>query len=160
MTYNFSIDLENQTVHITREFKATLELVWDAWTKAEILDKWWAPKPFASVTKVMNFKVGDRRFYAMVGTEGFERWAIQKYTSITPKTNFKFTSVFADKDENPDMYGSDWDLSFTEQNGCTTLSISIRNESRERMEKMLEMGFKEGFEFCLQQLDELLALGK
>jgi len=65
-------------------------------------------------------------------------------------------SAFADKDENPELPGSDWDLNFSEQNGTTKVSISIYNESLERMEKMIEMGFKEGFAMGLQQLEELL----
>ena len=100
---------------------------------------------------------GGRRFYAMVSPEGDERWAMQKYTSITPKTNFKFFNAFSDKDENLELPGSDWDLSFSEQDGKTTVSISIYNESLERLEKMIEMGFKEGFTMTLNYLDKLLA---
>ncbi len=105
----------------------------------------------------MNFEVGGRRFYAMVSPEGQERWSIQKYTSISPKTNFKFLSAFADKDENPELPGSDWDLNFSEQDGTTKVSVVIYNESLERMEKQIEMGFKEGFTMTLNYLDELLA---
>ena len=85
LLFDFTVDKEAQTVYITREFDADLSLVWDAYTKPEILDQWWAPKPWASKTKVMNFEVGGRRFYAMVSPEGQERWSIQKYTSISPK---------------------------------------------------------------------------
>lgn len=105
----------------------------------------------------MDFKVGGRRFYAMVSPEGLERWAIQKYTSISPKTNFKMFNAFADKDENPQLPGSDWDYTFSEQNGKTTVSIVIYNESLERMEKMIEMGFTEGFKMSMNNLENLLA---
>ena len=157
LLFDFKLDKSKKTVFINREFDADLSLVWDAFTKQEILDQWWAPKPFASKTKVMDFKVGGRRFYAMVSPEGQERWPIQKYTSISPKTNFKFLNAFADKDENPELPGSDWDLSFSEENGKTKVSISIYNESLERMEKMIEMGFKEGFMMTLKSLGDLLA---
>ena len=93
----------------------------------------------------------------MVSPEGDERWAIQKYTSITPKTNFKIFNTFADKDENPELPGSDWDLNFSEQDGTTKVSISIFNESLERLERMLEWGFREGTMAQLQNLEDLLA---
>jgi uncharacterized protein YndB with AHSA1/START domain len=157
LLFDLTVDKAAKKVFITREFDADLSLVWDAYTKQEILDQWWAPKPFTSRTKVMDFKVGGRRFYAMVSPEGMERWAVQKYTSITPKTNFKFYNAFADKDENTELQGSDWDLSFSEQNGTTTVSVTIYNESLARLEKMIEMGFKEGSEMQLKNLDELLA---
>jgi uncharacterized protein YndB with AHSA1/START domain len=157
LLFDFTVDKTTKTVFINREFAAGLSLVWDAYTKQELLDQWWAPKPWASKTKIMNFEVGGRRFYAMVSPEGQERWSIQKYTSISPKTNFKFFNAFADKDENPELPGSEWDINFSEQNGKTKVSISIYNESLARLEKMIEMGFKEGFTMTLSYLEKLLA---
>ena len=162
LLFDFTVDKAAKTVFITREFDADLSLVWDAFTKQEILDQGWAPKPWASKTKVMNFKVGGRRFYAMVSPEGQERWAIQKYTSISPKTNFKMFNAFADKDENPELPGSVWDFNFSEQNGpgghrVTKVSITIYNESLARLEKMIEMGFKEGYAVSMNNLENLLS---
>ena len=158
LQFDFTVDKSANSVLITREFDAKLSLVWDAFTKQEILDQWWAPKPFTSKTKHMDFKVGGRRFYAMVSPEGQEvGWQIQDYTSISPKINFKFFSVFADKDENPHLPGSNWDLNFIERDGITKVSITIYNESLERMEKMIELGFKEGFTMTLNELDNLLS---
>ncbi len=155
--FDFTVDKTTKTVFFNREFAADLSLVWDAFTKQEILDQWWAPKPWKSKTKFMNFEVGGRRFYAMVSPEGQERWSIQKFTSITPKTNFKMSNSFADKDENPELPGSDWDMNFSEQNGKTKVSITIYNESLARLEKMIEMGFKEGIIMTMKNLEELLA---
>ncbi len=157
LLFDFTVDKAAKQVFITREFDAGLSLVWDAFTKAEILDQWVAPKPWTSKTKHMNFEVGGRRFYAMVSPEGQERWAIQKYTSISPKTNFKMFNAFADKDENPELPGSDWDYTFSEQNGITKVCIIIYNESLSRMEKMIEMGFTEGFKMSMNNLENLLA---
>jgi len=156
LLFDFTVDKPAKTVYVTREFDAELPLVWDAFTKQELLDQWWAPKPWSSKTKVMNFEPGGRRFYAMVSPEGQENWSIQKYTSISPKTNFKFLNAFADENENPQLPGSDWDLNFSEENGTTKVIVTIYNESLERLEKMIEMGFKEGFSMTLNSLGELL----
>ncbi len=153
----FNVNKETKTVTIVKEFDAPPDLVWDAYTKPEILDQWWAPKPFSSRTKAMEFKEGGRRFYAMVSPDGQERWVVQKYTSITPKTNFKIFNAFADADENLELPGSDWDLNFSGQNGTTKVSISIYNESLERLERMIAMGFKEGTAAQLNNLEEVLA---
>jgi uncharacterized protein YndB with AHSA1/START domain len=153
----FIVNKETKTVLITKEFDASRDLVWDAYTKAELLDQWWAPKPMTSRTTVMNFEVGGRRFYAMVSPEGQERWVVQKYTSITPKTNFKIFNAFADKDENLELPGSDWDLNFSQQDGTTKVTISIYNESLERLERMIEWGFREGTIAQFKNLEDLLA---
>ena len=155
---DFIVDKQTKTVSITKEFAFELSLVWDAYTKPELLDQWWAPKPLTSRTKVMDFRVGGRRFYAMVSPDGHELgWVLQKYTSISPKTNFKLFNAFADENENPELPGSDWDLTFSEQDGRTKVSISIYNESLERLERLIERGFVEGAKAQLQNLEELLS---
>ena len=155
LLFDFTVDKEAKTVFVNKEFDADLSLVWDAFTTPEILDQWWAPKPFESKTKVMDFEVGGRRFYAMVGPEGQERWAVQRYTSITPKTNFKIYNAFSDKDENLELPGSEWDYNFSEQKDTTKVSITVFNESFERMEKLLD-GFTIGFKMTLENLEDLL----
>ncbi|MEO8174389.1 MAG: SRPBCC domain-containing protein [Sediminibacterium sp.] len=156
LLFDFTVNKATKTVSVIREFDAGLSLVWDAFTKQEILDQWMAPAPYVAKTKYMNFEVGGKRFYAMVGPDGQESWAIQEYTSITPKTNFKMHNAFADKDENPQLPGSEWDHNFTEKNGITTVSITIYNESFDRMEKLLD-GFTQGFTITLKNLEDLLA---
>ncbi len=156
LLFDFTVDKEKKTVVVNREFAAELPLVWDAFTKKDLLDQWWAPKPFISRTKIMDFEVGGRRFYAMVSPDGQERWAVQKYTSISPKTNFKFFNAFSDENENLQLPGSDWDLTFSDQNGKTKVSVHIYNESLTRMESILD-GFKQGFTMTLQHLEDLLA---
>jgi uncharacterized protein YndB with AHSA1/START domain len=156
LQFDFTVDKAAKTVFITREFAAPLSLVWDAFTKPEFIDQWIAPAPWKARTKYMNFEVGGKRFYAMISPEGEERWAIQEYTSITPKTNFKMYNAFADKDENPELPGSEWDHTFSEQNGKTKVSITIYNESLERLERILE-GFTQGIKMSLSNLENLLA---
>jgi len=156
LLFDFTVDKAAKTVMITREFAAGLSLVWDAFTKAELLDQWVAPAPYTAKTKYMDFEVGGKRFYAMVSPEGQEHWALQEYTSITPKTNFKLYNAFADKDGTPQPTGSDWDYNFSEKEGITKVSIRIYNDSLERMEMMIKMGFKEGFTASVKNLEELL----
>lgn len=160
LLFDFAVNKTEKTVVITREFAAELSLVWDAFTKKDLLDQWVAPAPFTARTKYMNFEVGGKRFYAMVSPDGQESWILQTYTSITPKTNFKLFNAFADKDGNPQPTGSDWDFNFSERDGITKVSIKIYNESFERMESLLE-GFKSGYTATLANLENLLeALSK
>jgi len=165
MPFEFTVDKAAKTVTITREFDAELSLVWDAFTKAELLDQWLPPKPMTAKTKYQDFRVGGKRFYAMITPEGKELWSIQEYTSITPKTNFKMYNAFADKDENPQLPGSEWDHTFSENGarpdepfgrGTTKVNIVIYNESLERLERILE-GFTIGMKMSLSNLENLLA---
>ena len=158
LLFDFTVDKTTNSVFIIREFDAELPLVWDAFTKPEILDQWWAPKPLTSKTKNMDFKVGGRRFYAMILPDGQEHWGIQEFTSISPKTNVKWVSSFTDKDENinTELPSSNWDLNFSEQAGKTKVSIVIKHKTLANIEMLIQMGFKEGFTMTLNFLEELL----
>jgi len=158
LLFDFTVDKTKNTVFVNREFAADLSLVWDAFTNQEILDQWWAPKPWTSRTKFMDFNVGGRRFYAMVSPEGQEHWSIQKFTSISPTTNFKFLSAFTDNDENinDELPNSKWDLNFSERNGTTSVSIIIKLKTLADLEQHIQMGFKEGFTMTLNDLEKLL----
>ncbi|MEP6806578.1 MAG: SRPBCC domain-containing protein [Flavobacterium sp.] len=159
---NFTVDKENNTVHVKREFNASLDNVWAAWTEAEILDQWWAPSPWKSVTKSMEFKEGGRRLYAMIGPENQEGWSFFEYTSISPKTNFKHTSTFCNSEANPvsNLGSSYWDVKFSEHGDLTIVDIAIRRDSLAELEKVIEMGFKEGFTTAMEGLDKLFEARK
>ena len=159
---NFTVDKENKTVNIKREFDASLSNVWSAWTEPEILDQWWAPAPFKSKTTSMEFKEGGKRLYAMVSPEGDERWSFFEYTSISPKTNFKHSSTFCDAEGNPNsIFGSSyWDLTFSEKGDLTVVDIAIKRDSLEELEKIIEMGFKEGITATMQSLDKIFEARK
>ena len=158
LLFDFTVDNAANQVYVTKEFDAELSLVWDAFTKAELLDQWWAPKPWASKTEFMNFAVGGRRFYAMVSPEGQEHWSIQDFTSISPTTNFKFNDAFADKDGviNTGFPSANWDLNFSEQSGTTTVKITVTHKTLADLEQIIQMGFKEGFTMTLNELQLLL----
>ena len=159
LLFDFTVDKSTNTVFVKREFDADQQLVWDAFTKQEILDRWWAPKPWTSKTRHMNFEAGGRRVYAMCGPEGQEFWSVQKYTSVTPITNFKQISLFTDENENvtSNSPGSEWSLDFSEADGITTVSISIKHETLDTLEQMIKMGFQGGFTMTLNYLEQLLA---
>ncbi|AWK04885.1 ATPase [Flavobacterium crocinum] len=156
---NFTVDKENNTVNVKREFSASLPNVWSAWTEAAILDQWWAPAPWKSRTKSMEFKEGGRRLYAMVGPEGQEHWALADYTSINPKTNVKWLDAFCDSEGNlnDEFPRSDWDVTFSEEGSSTFVDIAIKHEKLSDLEMIIQMGFKEGFTIAMEGLDAIFS---
>jgi uncharacterized protein YndB with AHSA1/START domain len=162
LLFDFTVDKSTNMVFVTREFEADQASVWDAFTKQEILDLWWAPKPWTSKTRYMNFEPGGRRVYAMCGPAGEEFWSIQEYTAISPIDNFKQIALFTDKDENvsSDMPGSEWNLDFSEADGITTVNISIKHKTLAALEKMIQMGFQGGMTMILNELSQLLGKAK
>ena len=162
LLFDFNVDKSTNMVFVKREFEADQSLVWNAFTRQEILDQWWAPKPWTSKTKYMNFEIGGRRFYAMCSPQGEEHWCIQDYTAISPIRYFKFIDAFADKDENinTEFPSADWHLEFSEQLGVTTVNISIKHKTLAAMQQHIEMGFQTGFRMTLNYLEQLIGILK
>jgi uncharacterized protein YndB with AHSA1/START domain len=159
LLFDFKVDKATNTIFINREFAAELSLVWDAFTKPEILDQWGTPEPWKTQTISMDFKVGGRRFYKMISPEGQEYFSVQDFTSISPKTNFKYISGSSDKDENinPEFYGAENNLDFSEATGVTTFRMAIKYKDLATLEMMANDRFKEGFTMTLNILEKLLA---
>jgi uncharacterized protein YndB with AHSA1/START domain len=156
---NFVVDKQNNKIKVTREFTAPLSKVWAAWTQSDLLDQWWAPKPWKANTKEMNFKEGGRWLYVMAGPEGEEHWCRADFKSISPKKSFNVSESFCDPNgiitnEFPIAY---WDCRFSEALNKTIVDIEISYESLADLEKYIELGFQEGFTLALGNLDELFA---
>jgi uncharacterized protein YndB with AHSA1/START domain len=155
---NFVVDKENKKVRVTREFAAPLSKVWAAWTQSDLLDQWWAPKPWKAKTKTMDFREGGHWLYAMVGPEGEEHWCRTDFKSISPMKSFRGLDAFCDANGNitNELPKSVWVCKFSESSDKTTINIEIEYETLADLEKYIEMGFKEGFISALGNLDELL----
>jgi len=162
LKFDFTVNKENNTVNVKREFNADLELVWEAWTNHEILDQWWAPKPYKNRTKLMDFREGGMWLYEMFNTESEKQhechWCKNDYHKIEHQKNFSGLDAFCDENGtvNTDMPRTLWTNTFTENGETTTVNIVARYESLADLEKLIEMGFKEGLTMGLNQLDELL----
>ncbi|EJF10967.1 MULTISPECIES: SRPBCC domain-containing protein [Pontibacter] len=162
LEFEFSVNKENKTITVKREFAAELPLVWDAYTKSEILDQWWAPKPWKARTKTMDFREGGHWHYAMVGPEGEEHWALANYKTIDPKKRFTALDGFADAEGvvNTEMPQSNWEVSFTPKDEVTLVENLITFDDLAQLETTIQMGFKEGLTSAMEGLDELLAAQK
>jgi uncharacterized protein YndB with AHSA1/START domain len=159
LAFDFLVNKETKTITIKREFDAERSLVWDAYTKVEILEQWWAPKPWKVKTKSMNFKEGGSWHYAMVGPNGEEHWSLMMYKSIQPQKKFSGLDGFADAEANlnKDMPQSEWNVTFTDNGAGTLIEIQSVYGDLAQLEQTLEMGFKEGMTIALEGLDEVLA---
>ena len=152
-------DLPNKKITIVRYFDASVEQVWTAWTESELLELWWAPKPFRAETGSMNFKPGGSWLYAMVGPDQPKMWCKVDYTKIDPLKSFEGVDMFCDQDgnKNPDFPSMDWRVDFEKADGGTKITVLISFSSEADLQKIVELGFEEGFTSALGNLDELLA---
>lgn len=156
--FDFSVDKINSTIYVKRDFNATLQQVWQAWTTAELLDQWWGPKPWRAETKTMDFREGGHWLYAMVGPEGERHWGRADYIRIKKEESFSAKDSFCDENGtmNSELPQNLWEILFRETGDKVLVDITLTFDSLEDLETNIQMGFREGFTIGLNQLDELL----
>lgn len=159
LLFDFSVNKENKSIHVKREFAAGISDVWNAWTNPQILDLWWAPKPYRVETKSMDFKEGGTWLYAMISPEDVAHWCKADYQKIEPFKEYAGLDAFCDEEGNvnSDMPRSLWNVAFTDQGESTVVDITITYKELADLERIIEMGFKEGFTMAMGNLDEYFA---
>jgi uncharacterized protein YndB with AHSA1/START domain len=162
--YDFKVNKDTKTIHITREFAADLDLVWDAFTKPEILDQWQAPKPLRAQTKEMDFREGGRWIYTMISPDDMNspdkvrRWSMVEFIEIKPKTTFYGRNSFCD--ENGNILNNQFSLTrntFEPKGETTIVHVEKKFDDFAVLEMVVSMGFKEGMSMALNNLDEYFA---
>lgn len=151
-------DLSSKKVTVTRQFEAALPTVWRAWTEADLLDQWWAPKPWRAETKTMDFREGGHWLYAMVGPDGDKQWVKVDFLTIEPNRHFTSIDNFCDEKGNlstefPAMY---WNAVFEATASGTQVIVELTFDHAADMEKIMAMGFESGFTSALTNLDAML----
>ncbi|MBC9931800.1 SRPBCC family protein [Chitinophaga qingshengii] len=159
LQFDFLVDKTNNTLTIRREFRAKRQLVWDAYTKSELLDQWFAPKPFTTKTKHMDFREGGYWLYAMVDPEGKEYWGRMDYEKIRPVESYSGLDAFCDENGqlNTGLPRANWDVTFHDKGNNAVVETIVTYASLSDIETVIKMGMEEGMASTLEKLDELLS---
>ncbi|WP_118974945.1 SRPBCC family protein [Taibaiella koreensis] len=156
---NIEKDPSGKKMVLTREFDADPATVWQAYTDRNLLDQWWAPKPWRAETKSMDFREGGHWQYAMISPEGERHWGKVIYGKIEPGVSFVANDMFCDEQgqPNPGLPAMNWTNSFNATASGTRVTGTILFSNAEDMQKITEMGFQEGIAMAMNNLDELFA---
>lgn len=154
----FNKDDNSASLYIMKIFNSTVDKVWDHFTKADLLDQWWAPEPWNCQTLKMNFMPEGSWNYAMIGPENQKQYSGVRFHEINFHRSFDYSTFFTDEkgNINTDFPVSNWLLGFTGVEEGTKLTVNIHFDKTDDMNRMLNMGFEEGFKIGLNQLGELL----
>ena len=155
----FNTDLDSATAYVSKIFDAEVAVLWDYFSKPELIDQWWAPAPWKCVTEKMDFREGGNWFYAMVGPDGEKEYAINNYSEIMQHRSISGTDAFTDEKGRitDGLPQTTWLIGFTGIDDGTRMTFNLHFNSREDLSKIAEMGFEEGFKTALNQLEDLLS---
>lgn len=158
LQFDFLVDKEKNTITVKREFAAERPLIWECYTQSEMLDQWFAPEPFTTKTKSMDFREGGHWHYAMVDPDGKEYWGWTEYSKIQPIDFYETLDAFSDSEGNinKDLPSAEWHVQFTDKGENTLVVTTVQYDSLEALDQVINMGMKEGLTSTLERLDKLL----
>jgi uncharacterized protein YndB with AHSA1/START domain len=133
---------------VTRTFDAPARLVFEAWTKPELLKQWWAPKSMGMSLLSCEADVRVGGSYRFVFGPASQPMAFfGRYVEVIPHARL----VWTNEEGGAEAVTT---LTFEEKNGKTLLVLSERHPTKEAVDEAI--GFGEGLRETFQQLDELL----
>ena len=158
LQFDFNADKEKNALVIRREFLAGRQLVWDCYTKRELLDQWFAPAPLTAKTKSMDFREGGHWHYAMIEPNGTEYWGYTEYRKIKPIDYYTATDAFsnAEGEINKDLPRAEWLVTFTDKGENALVETIVTYKSLADLEQVIQMGIEQGLTATMARLDELL----
>jgi uncharacterized protein YndB with AHSA1/START domain len=136
----------------TREFNAPKHLVYKAWTTPELIKRWWAGDRGVVTVAEVDLRVGGAFRYAMDANPGFEVAFRGEFREVVPNERLVSTEIF---EGMPDAGAAMNTVSFTEDNGRTTLSILTQYPSREIRDMVIASGMEGGLQGSLDDLEEV-----
>jgi uncharacterized protein YndB with AHSA1/START domain len=152
-------DYGNLTITLIADFDAPIDQVWELWTDPRKLERWWGPPGYPATFEKHDLSSGGEVTYFLTGPEGDKSWGAWRVTAVDPPTSLEFTEdACADPDGTPveDMSVHNVSVQLGERDGGTRMEMRLRFESREDMEKLIEMGTAVGLQQAIGQMDALL----
>jgi uncharacterized protein YndB with AHSA1/START domain len=136
---------------ITREFDAPKHLVYKAYTTPDLVRRWWSGERGAVTTCEIDLRVGGTWRYVMVANEGFEVAFHGEYREIVPNERIVMTEVY---EGMPDAEAVDH-ITFTEEEGRTTLTMLVQHRNQEERDAHLNSGMEAGMQEAMDRLEQV-----
>jgi uncharacterized protein YndB with AHSA1/START domain len=142
-------------IRLTREFDAPRQLVFEAFTRPETIQRWLTgPDGWSMPECEVDLRVGGKYHYTWRNTGGREFGSGGEFLEIVPPERIVFTEKF-DGDLHPG--GAVITVVLTEIGGKTLLTQTMRTVSKEARDAAIESGMLDGTALCYDRLEELLA---
>jgi uncharacterized protein YndB with AHSA1/START domain len=152
-------DYDSLTVTLIADFDSPIDEVWELWSAPRKLERWWGPPGYPATVEKHALTPGGEVTYFMIGPEGDQHRGIWRVTSVDPPTSLQFTDAFADSDGKPleDPPVTEIRVRLFEHDGGTRMELRMTFETREDMERIVDLGTVEGLREAVGQMDGLLA---
>ncbi len=152
-------DLDAPSITVVAEYPVSAERLWEAYTDARQIERFWGPPEFPAVFTRHEPVVGGASAYEMTGPEGEKSCGFWKWIDVDPGRSFTVEDGFANDDGTPntELPSMRMVYTFESMESGSRLITATEFASREELEQLLEMGMEEGMSAAMAQIDAVLA---
>jgi len=142
----------DREIVMTRVFDAPRNLVFDAFSKPELLKRWFGPRGWSLVVCEVDFKVGGKWRFVLRGPDGREMGMRGVHREIAPPERTVHLEMFDDYPGESIVTAV-----FVEENGKTTMTATVLYESQVIRDAVIKSGMEHGAAETYDKLAEYLA---
>ncbi|MEO8575406.1 MAG: SRPBCC family protein [Gemmatimonadales bacterium] len=145
----------DREIVISRTFNGPAKIVFEAYTNADLVRRWWAPKSLG-VTIVScdaDVRVGGKYRYVLQPRKGNAFGFAGVYKEVTQYSRLVYTQIFEPMADGGELIAT---VTFGEQDGKTHMVSHEVYPSKEAREMALSSGMEHGMRETMDQLDELV----
>jgi len=145
----------DREIAMTRVFDAPRTMVWDAWTRPELLQRWLGlQNGWTFPVCEVDLRVGGEYRYVWRSATGQEMGMRGVFREIRPPSRL----VSAERFDDPWYEGEGIStITLEERAGSTTLIMTLRYDSKEIRDSVLKSPMESGVAISFDQLEQLLA---
>ena len=150
---------------LERTYPHPVPVVWDAWTRPDLLRQWWGPENTFVPECRIEPQVGGEVYVVMEAGEGMGKYAGTRwpmagtFTRVDPVTRLTYDArSWTDGEESTSTIEHTNDISLTEQDGRTTLTLAVTITQIGGKAKMAAFGMRMGYKAQLDKLSEYLSV--
>jgi uncharacterized protein YndB with AHSA1/START domain len=144
----------DREIVITRSFNAPARSVFDAVTKPEYVERWWAPKSHAvSVACTADVRAGGAYRYVLTGRKGEKLGFSGTYTEVTPYSRLVYTQIFEPMAQMGSVIVT---VTFEERGEKTRVVMHSLYPSKDARDGIIASGMEHGMRETMDQLEELV----
>lgn len=143
-----STDLDARTLSLSRTFKAPIALVWEAWTQAEHIAKWWGPKGMDTRVVKHEFEVGGEWEYVMAMPDGSEFISEGVYSEIV-----ELAKIISSANFKPMTEGVEIQALFQANGEATDFTFHVVHPTEAYCKQQSDMGFMKGWGSVFDRLE-------
>lgn len=153
-----SSKVEGLELIMERSFEAPKDLVFSMFVQAEHLVHWWGPEGWETTVYKMEVEPGGIWHYCMRSSDGQEAWGKSTYREIDPPNKLVYVDAFSDEQGNEvtDMPIMLIAMDFVEEGAMCKVVSSTKFDSREELQKVIDMQVVDGMAETYKRLDKYL----